>query len=209
MLQTHIRSTNDIIAPHCQRPRRTCHRICVLTLLCCLLLSLRSVCVCRLVPVAVLKAASAVADRRRAIKIQYGINPDSLMLDSDDYRHNSGAFASPPPNFAHPLVSTGEGMAYAAPHPHLTPRNVSFASFAPRLSYWYRSMQAKLTFLPSLAPDHLLHSSPTAASHSHSHSSHSSSLVQAAQAELQSLLAGGHSALSPDDQRTADMLKRV
>jgi hypothetical protein len=152
-----------------------------------------------------LKAASAVADRRRAIRLQYGINPDSLLLDSDDYRHNQGAFASPPPTFAHPLVSSAEGMSYAPPHPHLTPRNASFASFTPRLSFWYRTLQSRLPFLPSLAPDHhLLHASPTGASSSSS----SFFTAQAAQAELQALIAGGHST-SPDDQRTADMFKRV
>jgi hypothetical protein len=78
--------------------------------------------------------------------MKYGINPDALLLDSDEYKNNSGAFASPPPTFPHPLVSSGIGLTDSLPLPHLAPRSASLASFAPRLSYWYRTALSHLSF---------------------------------------------------------------
>jgi hypothetical protein len=77
--------------------------------------------------------------------VQFGVEPDSLLLDSADYRNNSGVFSSPEPHFQNPLVSTRAGMASAPPLPHLTPRSAPLASsFAPRLSLWVRTHLASL-----------------------------------------------------------------
>jgi len=114
-------------------------------------------------------------------------------LDSEEYRHNTGVFASPPPNFAHPLVSTAEGASHAPPMPHLTPRSASFASVGPRVAHWYRSLLSHFPFLP-LAWRRAAHVGDQFAAQ--------------AQAELQALLAQGHTP-SADDQLTTDMLKRV
>lgn len=119
------------------------------------------------------------------------------MLDSAEYRNNTGAFASGEP-FHHPLVSVGAGMSHRPPSPHLAAVSASFSSFssslAPRLSFWYRTA---LSYLPlptswrqskSSSSHHHHHSSPSALSVSDPNDDDLDQSASATELDMQALL---------------------
>lgn len=144
--------------------------------------------VCPSSVVVVVKVAKEVAERRRAIKSKFGLDPDDLLLPHGPaYANNTGPFATPgQPPFQHPLVHAGEGMSHPAPPPHLSAVNASFSSFssslAPRLSYWYRSALSSLP-LPAAWKQHKHGYSPLSSSITHHAGEHH--LSQTATQQLQ------------------------
>ena len=106
------------------------------------------------------KAAKQVAERKRLIKTLYGVEPDELMIDSEEYRTNTGSFAVHDP-FHVPTPRASSSSSHSA-----------FSAMLARLSFYARTLLAHLPFTrstPSSSTTLLpLHSSDAAHSHLHS-----------------------------------------
>jgi hypothetical protein len=92
------------------------------------------------------KAAKQVAERKRLIKTLYGVEPDELLLDSIEYRTNTGSFAVHDP-FHVPTPRASSSSSHSA-----------FAAALSRLSFYARTLLSHLPFLrptaTSLLPLH-------------------------------------------------------
>jgi hypothetical protein len=152
------------------------------------------------------KAAKQVAERRRLIKQLYGVDPDDLLIDSDEYQHNTGSFAAPDPFRRNADRNTPRALSRSA-SAAVTLSSYSFSSFFSRLSFYYRSLVSALPIPAFLKGNSHAYASLALDTAS---ASSASSLARSTSTSLHALSASMEDhPLSPQDADMQALLKNV